>query len=169
MKLRIKSKLMSVHSEVEVLDRSGEVVYHADTDPLSSPRLTRYKDAGHNELAVITTVRLDSENRAHHVVMADGRTFDLKRKFRTPASTTESYLTVSGAGWKIVTRRAWTSRFEIRSESGSVMLEAKQVPAERGDTYDLDVHDEEHVDELVLLSLIARYVMREDAPVPAAI
>lgn len=169
MKLRIKSKLMSVHSEIEVLNASGEVIYHADTDPLSSPRVTRFKDACHQELAVITTVRLDREHRAHQVTMADGRVMDIKRAFRTPVSTAESYLTVSGAPWSVVTRRAWTNRFEIRSEAGAVVAEAKQIPVERGDAYELQVKDEEHLDELVMLSLIARYVMREDAPVPAAI
>lgn len=168
MKLRIKEKLMSVHSGVEVADSSGEVLYTAETDPLSSPRTTRFKGADQRELAVVTTVRLDQKDRAHHVVMADGRAFDLKRRFRTPASTTESYLTVSDADWRIVTRRAWTSRFEIRSETGAKLAEAKQVPAERGDVYDLVVKDESRVDELVLLSLITRYVMHEDAPVPLA-
>ena len=92
MKLRIKAKLLSVHSEVEVSTTDEEVVYCADTDPLSSPRLTRLKDAEYCELATITTARLDAKDRAHHIVMADGHTFDIKRKFRTPASTVESYL-----------------------------------------------------------------------------
>lgn len=72
MKLRIKAKLLSVHSEVEVSTTDEEVVYCADTDPLSSPRLTRLKDAEYRELATITTARLDAKDRAHHIVMADG-------------------------------------------------------------------------------------------------
>lgn len=74
MKLRIRAKLLSVHSEVEVSTTDEEVVYCADTDPLSSPRLTRLKDAEYRELATITTARLDAKDRAHHIVMADGHT-----------------------------------------------------------------------------------------------
>lgn len=169
MKLRIKSKLLSVHSEIEVATMDGEVVYHADTDPLSSPRLIRFKDAECRELATITTVRLDYTDRAHHVVMADGRIIDVKRKFRTPASTVESYLIVKGADWQVVMTRGWTSRFEVRDTSGKVYVEAKQIAMERNDTYELNIKDEAHVDELVLMSLIARGIMAADAPAaPAA-
>lgn len=168
MKLRIQAKLMSVHSEVEVKTPAGEVRYTAETDPLSAPRHTYFRNAQGDELAQVTTVRLDQKDRAHRVVLADGRTFELKRKFRSPASTAESYLTISGTDWKVAAHRAWTSRFEVRDEAGTVLAEAKQVPAERGDVYDLVIKDAEHVDELVLIALIARYIMREDAPIPAA-
>lgn len=165
MKLRIKEKLMSVLSEVQVTDARGEVLYYTDTEPLSSPRLSHFKDAHDQELAKISTVRLDEKKRAHHVVMADGRVYDLTRKFRNPASTTESIVTVENVGWCAVTRRAWTSRFEIRSEDGTVLAEAKQIAAERGNTYDLDVKCKENVMEVVLFALIVRYTICQDAPV----
>lgn len=168
MKLRIQAKLMSVHSEVEVKTTAGEVRYVTETDPLSAPRRTFFRNARGDEIAQVTTVRLDTKDRAHRVVMADGRTFELKRKFRSPASTAESYLTISGTDWKVAAHRAWTSRFEVRNEAGGVLAEAKQVPAERGDVYDLVVKDAEDIDELVLIALITRYIMREDAPVPTA-
>lgn len=167
MKLRIKAKLLSVHSEVEVSTTDKEVVYCADTDPLSSPRLTRLKDAECRELATIATVRLDAKDRAHHVVMAGGRTFDIKRRFRTPASTVESYLTVEGADWQVVMTRGWTNRFEVRDTAGRVYVEARQVPMERNDTYELNVKIPEHMDELMVMCIVARSIMAADAPANA--
>ena len=168
MKLKIKAKLASVLSEVLVSDAKGDMLFCAETEPLSAPRKSCFKDASYNVLATVTTARLDTAKRAHHVVMTDGRTFDLTRKYRNPASTTESIITVENVGWCAVTRRAWTNRFEIRSEDGAVLAEAKQIAAERGDAYELNVKDEQHTAELVLIALIARYIMREDTPAPAA-
>lgn len=169
MKLRIKAKLMSVHSEVEVLGPDGTVLYMADTDPLSTPQRTRFKDAAYNELAVYTTSRLDYKRRAHTVAWADGRTWHVSRKYRNPASTTESYLTVEEVGSMAVTRRAWTNRFEIRSPGGAVVAEARELASLSGGSYELDVKTEDHVDEVVLLAIITRAVMRADTPAaPAA-
>lgn len=165
MKLILRPKPTSVYSEVEVATPEGALLYSSDTEPLSAPRKSYFKDANDEILATITTVRMDDKNRAHHVVTSDGRVFDLVRKFRNPASTTESYIKVGSTGWQAITRRAWTSRFEIRSSGGDVLLQARQVTAERGDTYELDVKDEAHVDGLVLLALITRYVMHKDVPV----
>ena len=167
MKLRIKAKLLSVHSEVEVSTTDKEVVYCADTDPLSSPRLTRLKDAECRELATITTARLDAKDRAHHIVMADGHTFDIKRKFRTPASTVESYLTVEGADWQVVMTRGWTNRFEVRDADGRAYVEARQVPMERNDTYELNGKLSEHRAEVLVVCLVARSIMAADAPANA--
>lgn len=167
MKLRIKAKPLSVHSEVEVSTTDEEVVYCADTDPLSSPRLTRFKDAEYRELATITTAHLDAKDRAHHIVMADGHTFDIKRKFRTPASTVESYLTVEGADWQVVMTRGWTNRFEVRDTGGRVYVEARQVPMERNDTYELNVKISERMDELMVMCIVARSIMAADAPTNA--
>ena len=69
-------------------------------------------------------------------------------------------------GWTVLTQRAWSSRFEVHSEDGKVLVRAKQVPALRGDAYDIEVLDEDHVIEMVLLALIARSVIRDDAPIP---
>ena len=66
----------------------------------------------------------------------------------------------------VLTQRAWSSRFEVHSEDGKVLVRAKQVPALRGDVYDIEVLDEDHVIEMVLLALIARSVIRDDAPIP---
>lgn len=127
MKLILRPKPTSVYSEVEVATPEGALLYSSDTEPLSAPRKSYFKDANDEILATITTVRMDDKNRAHHVVTSDGRVFDLVRKFRNPASTTESYIKVGSTGWQAITRRAWTSRFEIRSSSGDVLLQARQV------------------------------------------
>ena len=63
MKLRIKAKLLSVHSEVEVSTTDKEVVYCADTDPLSSPRLTRLKDGERHVTGSCTGVCEPGERR----------------------------------------------------------------------------------------------------------
>ncbi len=47
-----------------------------------------------------------------------------------------------------------------------MLVRAKQVPALRGDVYDIEVLDEDHAIEMVLLALIARSVIRDDAPIP---
>ena len=166
MKVRIKAKAASVRSEAEVVNAKGEVLFRTETDPLSSPRRTRVMDAAGNEIAAITTVRLDESKRAHHVVMASGDTYDCVRRFRNPASTTESIITVKGTGWQSLTRRAWTNRFEIRAGAGRVLAVAKQSPAALGDAYDVEVKDETHLAELVIFSLIIRYIMKQDNPVP---
>lgn len=168
MKVRIKSKAMSVHSETEVVDAQGNLLFCTETDPLSAPRRTRVTSADGAEVAVITTVRLDERKRAHHVVMADGRAFDCTRRFRNPASTTESIITVKDVGWQSLTRRAWTNRFEVRSKAGRVLATAKESPAALGDAYDVEVKDEAHLAELVIFAIITRYIMKQDDPVPSA-
>lgn len=166
MKLRILSKLASVHSEVDVLDSLGTVLYTTQTDPLSAPRVTRVLDADGVEAARYSTTRTDTKDRAHSIVLGDGTRLSLKRKFRVSAKTNESLLYVKPSGWVVITRRAWTCRFEIRDENDRVVARAKQVPALRGDVYDLDVVSKDRTVEIVLLALIARTVIREDGPSP---
>ena len=167
MKLRIKAKLLSVHSEVEVSTTDKEVVYCADTDrsPRRASRASKTPSAA--SLPLSRPHRLDAKDRAHHIVMADGHTFDIKRKFRTPASTVESYLTVEGADWQVVMTRGWTNRFEVRDADGRAYVEARQVPMERNDTYELNVKISEHMDELMVMCIVARSIMAADAPANA--
>lgn len=166
MKLRISSKLASVHSEVNVTDSHEATVFTTKTDPLSAPRLTCLYDAEGNEIAHYTTTRTDEKDRAHRVVLPDGSMFTAKRTFRVSSSTCEAIIRAGQTGWVALTQRAWSSRFEVHSEDGKVLVRAKQVPALRGDVYDVEVYDEEHLVEMVLLSLIARSVIRDDAPLP---
>lgn len=164
MKLIIRPKVASVYSEVEVTTTGGALLYSSETEPLSVPRVSYFKNASFEKLATVTTSRTDRKQRAHHVVMADGRVLDLVRKFRNPISTTESCIAVKNLGWQIVIRRAWTSRFEILEADGTVLAEAKESLTGFLKTYELNVKDEAHLDELALFSIIARYVMLEDTP-----
>lgn len=166
MRLHISSKLASVHSETEVANEKGEILYTAQTDPLSAPRLTRVVDGAGAEIARYTTTRTDTKDRAYRISMADGSELDLKRKFRVSAKTNEAVIRVQPVGWTVVTRRAWTCRFEIRDASDRVVARAKQVPALRGDVYDVYVLDGSREVRIALLSLIARTVIREDSPSP---
>lgn len=169
MKLRITSKYASVHNEAYVENKKGELVYSALTDPLSSPLKTRVVDANGNEVAYFTTVFGDAEKRAHKIVVDDGSEdgvkLSLTRKFRTKTKTSESLLNVKPVDWVVVTRRAWTSRFEVRTSSQRVLARAKQVPADLKDVYDLDILDEAHAVQIMVLSLITSAVMHEDVHV----
>lgn len=166
MKLRISAKLASVHSEVNVTDLEEKTVFTTKTDPLSAPRCTRLYDAEGVELAHYETTRTDEKDRAYSVSIDGGVSFTTKRSFRVSSSTCETIIKVGQTGWTVLTQRAWSSRFEVHSEDGKVLVRAKQVPALRGDVYDIEVLDEDHVIEMVLLALIARSVIRDDAPIP---
>ena len=166
MKLRISSKLASVYSEVNVVDSDGALRFSTMTDPLSSPQVTRLLDESGQEVARYSTARADARERKHRIVMADGTSFTATRRFRVSASTSESTIRVAGSDWVVLTQRAWSSRFEIRTEGDRVLARAKQLQALRGDAYDVDIKDEEHLVEMLLLSLIARSVIRGDAPSP---
>lgn len=166
MKLRISSKLASVHSEVIVADLDEKTVFSTRTDPLSAPRCTRLYDAEGSEIARYVSTRTDEKDRAHSVSIDSGISFTAKRAFRVSSSTCEAIIKVGQTGWTVLTQRAWSSRFEVHSEDGKVLARAKQVPALRGDVYDIEVLDEDHVIEMVLLALIARSVIRDDAPSP---
>lgn len=166
MKLRISSKLASVYSEVNVVDRAGVCKYTTTTDPLASPQVTRLLDESGTELARYEATRTDTKDRRHRIVLGDGTSIVAKRRFRVAASTSESVITAGDTGWTVLTQRGWTSRFEVRGEGGRVVARGKQLQSLRGDTYDVDILDEGHLVELLLLSLIARGVIREDAPSP---
>lgn len=166
MKLRISAKLASVHSEVNVTDLEEKTVFTTKTDPLSAPRCTRLYDAEGVELAHYETTRTDEKDRAYSVSIDGGVSFTTKRSFRVSRSTCEAIIKVGQTGWTVLTQRAWSSRFEVHSEDGKVLVRAKQVPALRGDVYDIEVLDEDHAIEMVLLALIARSVIRDDAPIP---
>lgn len=166
MKLRISSKLASVYSEVNVEDRLGSKRFTTTTDPLSSPQATTLLDATGTEVARYVASRSDMKERRHRVVLADGTAFDVTRRFRVASSTSESVITAVGTGWTVLTQRGWSSRFEIHSDDGKVLARAKQIQALRGDAYDVDILDESHLIEMLLLALIARTIMREDSPSP---
>ncbi len=166
MKFRMSATLASVHCEVNVTDLEKGTMFIARTDPLSAPRCTHLYDIEGVELAHYATTRTDEKDRAHTVSIDGGISFTTKRSFRVPSSTCEAVIKVGQMGWTVLTQRAWSSRFEVHAEDGKVLARAKQVPALRGDVYDLEVLDEDHVIEMVLIALIARSVIRDDAPSP---
>lgn len=63
--------------------------------------------------------------------------------------------------------RGWTNRFEMRDTGGRVYVEARQVPMERNDTYELNVKISERMDELMVMCIVARSIMAADAPTNA--
>ena len=75
---------------------------------------------------------------------------------------------VQPQGWMVVTRRAWTSRFEIRSGRRAGDGARQADPALRGDVYeDVEVLDNARVvSDRAVLSMIARAVIRDDSPSP---
>lgn len=166
MKLRISAKLASVHSEVNVTDLEEKTVFTTKTDPLSAPRCTRLYDAEGVEFAHYVATRSDEKGRAYSVSVDGSPSFTAKRSFHVSSSACEATIKVGETGWTVFTQRAWSSRFEVHSEEGKVLVRAKQVPALRGDTYDIEVLDEDHMIEMLLLALIARSVIRDDAPSP---
>lgn len=60
-----------------------------------------------------------------------------------------------------------TNRFEVRDTGGRVYVEARQVPMERNDTYELNVKISERMDELMVMCIVARSIMAADAPTNA--
>ncbi len=118
------------------------------------------------ELAHYVTTRTDEKDRAYSVSIDGGVSFTTKRSLRVSSSTCEAIIKAGQTGWTGLTQRAWSSRFEVHSEDGKVLVRAKQVPALRGDAYDIEVLYEDKVIEMVLLALIARSVIRDDAPIP---
>ena len=146
MKLRISSKLASVYSEVNVVDADGALRFSTMTDPLSSPQVTRLLDESGQEVARYSTARgAYVRERKHRIVMADGTSFTATRKFRVSASSEREH----HQGRRLRLGRVDAARMEqqVRDPHGGerVLARAKQLQALRGDAYDVDIKDEEHL------------------------
>ena len=140
-------------------------MFTTKTDPLSAPRCALSTMPRAPSSRITRPRARTQKDRAYSVSIDGGVSFTTKRSFRVSSSTCEAIIKAGQTGWTVLTQRAWSSRFEVHFGDGKVLVRAKQVPALRGDAYDIEVLDEDHVIEMVLLAHIARSVIRDDAPI----
>ena len=96
MKLQIKSKVVSIHDKIDVLDENENPVYRVHTKAVTIHDKTYIEDAAGNEVAYIHAKAV-SIHHVYYVEMANGETFELKESLKH----IRDFVDIEPLGWQL--------------------------------------------------------------------
>lgn len=155
MDLHIKSKPISVHNAMEVLDDNDQVVYRVHSKALSVHDKTYLEDAQGNELAYIHAPVV-SVHHVHYIEMTDGESFELSEEL----FHIKDIIDVEGLGWQL-RGSVLAFEFEVVDAEGRQLATAHRRYISLHNVYDLHIAAEDQAAKLVALFVVISHIVTE--------
>ncbi len=156
MLLHTKSKLLSIHQKMDILDEEDCVVYTVESKVVSIHNTTTISNAAGQEVAVLTHKPI-SLHETHDLVMASGEKIELRTEL---FHFTDDVVDLSGIGWQLRGDMLQHS-YEIVDEAGRVLASAHHKWVSLHDVYYIDVLDESQTDRIVCIYVALEKIIRE--------
>lgn len=144
MKMRIKSKIASLHSKMEITDENGQAQYYVHSKVLSLHNVT-YIDRADGETVATLTRKPVSAHEVHLIEMADGTTVEIRTELW---HVTKDILDIDELGWNLV-GSAVQHDYKLMDSEGQVLAESHRKWLSLHNTYEVDVVDEAQMDKIV--------------------
>lgn len=154
MKLQIKSKVMSVHEKMDVLNEDGGLAYHVHSKVLSIHDKTRIDDAAGNEVAYIHAKAV-SIHHVYYVDMMNGESFELREEL----THIKDVLDIEPLGWQLRGKNILAYHFQIVDADERVIATSHREVISLHDTYYLDIFDDAQADKVVAIFVIMRHLI----------
>ena len=148
MELHIKSKLISIHDKMDILDEDENVVYKVASKALSIHDKTYIMDNKGNEIAYVHAKAI-SIHQVHYVEMASGESFEIRLKLGHPF---HNQLAIEELGW-LIQGKFSAHDYTILDENKTVLASAHCKWFSMHNIYYLDILDE-NKKELILAAYI---------------
>lgn len=158
MKLQIKSKVVSIHDKIDVLDENENPVYHVHTKALTIHDKTYIEDAAGNEVAYIHAKAV-SIHHVYYVEMANGETFELKESLKH----IRDFVDIEPLGWQLRGDSILEFDFQIYDADGAVLASAHRKFVSIHGIYDMEIYDESKADQIVAIFIIMKHIVENRA------
>lgn len=154
MKLQIKSKVVSVHEKMDVLNEEGELAYRVHSKMLSIHDKTQIDDAAGNEVAYLHAKAV-SIHHVYYVDMMNGESFELREELTHIKDTID----IEPLGWQLRGKNILAYDFEIVDADEHVIAISHRDVVSLHDTYTIDVLDDAQADKVVAIFVIIRHLI----------
>lgn len=149
MKLKMKSKIASIHSKISITDEEGNLVYQVHSKVFSLHDVTYLTDGKGEEIAVITRKPV-SMHDAHTIQLVDGTEIELRSEL---LHLTRDVLDIEALGWQL-TGDLVQHNYQMMDDQGQMLAQTHRKWLSLHDTYEVDILDEERMD-LIVAVLVA--------------
>lgn len=156
MLLHTRSKLLSIHQKMDILDEDDRVVYTVESKVVSIHNTTTVTDADGQEVAVLTHKPI-SLHETHDIAMASGEKIELRTEL---FHFTDDVVDLTGVGWQL-RGDMLQHNYEIVDGDGRVLATAHHKWASLHDVYTIDILDESQTDRIVCVYVALEKIIRE--------
>lgn len=156
MLLHTKSKMLSIHQKMSVLNEEEQVVYTVESKAISIHDTTFIRDAEGRDVATLTHKPI-SLHETHDIAMASGETIELRTEL---FHFTDDVIHLEGLGWELHGDML-QHNYEIVDGEGRVLASAHHKWVSVHDVYFIDVLDESQIDRIVCVYVALEKIVRE--------
>ncbi len=156
MLLHAKSKMLSIHKKMEIMDESDQVMYTVESKAISIHDTTYVRGADGREVATITHKPI-SLHETHDVTFADGSVVEVRTEW---FHVMRDVIDLEGLGWQL-RGDVLQHNYEFVNQLGAVIARTHQKWVSLHDVYYIDVIDESQLDRIVAIYVALERIIRE--------
>ena len=156
MLLHAKSKMLSIHKKMEIMDEADQVLYTVESKALSIHDTTYVRNASGDTIATIKHKPI-SLHETHIIEFADGEEVEVRTEW---FHVMNAVIDLEGLGWQM-RGDVLQHNYEFVNSLGGVLARTHQKWVSLHDVYYIDVLDESQIDRIVAVYVALERIIRE--------
>ena len=156
MLLHAKSKMLSIHKKMEIMDEDDRVLYTVESKAISIHDTTYIRNAEGETIATISHKPI-SLHETHEIEFADGERVEVRTEW---FHVMNDVIDLDGLGWQL-RGDVLQHNYEFVNQLGAVMARTHQKWVSLHDVYYIDVVDERQLDRIVCIYVALERIIRE--------
>ncbi len=156
MLLHAKSKMLSIHKKMEIMDEADQVVYTVESKAISIHDTTYVRNAAGDTVATISHKPI-SLHETHDITFADGSVVEVRTEW---FHVMRDVIDLEGLGWQM-RGDVLQHNYEFVDGSGITLARTHQKWVSLHDVYYIDVLDEGQLDKIVAVYVALERIIRE--------
>ncbi len=156
MLLHAKSKMLSIHKKMEIMDEDDRVLYTVESKAISIHDTTYIRNAVGETIATISHKPI-SLHETHEIEFADGERVEVRTEW---FHVMNDVIDLDGLGWQL-RGDVLQHNYEFVNQLGAVMARTHQKWVSLHDVYYIDVLDEGQLDRIVCIYVALERIIRE--------
>ncbi len=156
MLLHAKSKMLSIHKKMEIMDEADQVLYTVESKAISIHDTTYVRNAAGENIATITHKPI-SLHETHIIQFADGEDVEVRTEW---FHVMKDVINLEGLGWQM-RGDILQHNYEFVDMRGGVLARTHQKWVSLHDVYYIDVLDESQLDRIVAVYVALERIIRE--------
>ena len=156
MLLHAKSKMLSIHKKMEIMDESDQVLYTVESKAISIHDTTYVRNAAGETIATIKHKPI-SLHETHIIELAGGEEAEVRTEW---FHVMQDVIDLEGLGWQM-RGDILQHNYEFVNSLGGVLARTHQKWVSLHDVYYIDVQDESQLDKIVAVYVALERIIRE--------
>lgn len=156
MLLHTKSKMLSLHQKIEILNENNAAVYHVESKVVSIHNTTYIYDAHKRQIAVIKRKPV-SMHETHTLEMASGEVIEISTDW---FHLMDDVIRIDSLGWQLH-GDVLQHNYELIDEHGQTAATTHHKWVSLHDVYYINVLNERELDRIVCIYVMLEKIIRD--------